>query len=184
MPPRPIITQERGPGAGASIFFTCKCANVIINTWHGAWLLYPACLIKGAAHCSSHLGCLSFTFPLFPSFTPLIPFFLPSVCLLSPSHLHASLLICLPPLHRLSLPSITQLFSHSYIITFFCQLALTMLTLREAISSGPLGTRKWQKAAFIYLCGSYRVVCLIMWLIDNTVSPLARTRTIGNLIHI
>lgn len=54
MPRQPIIRHERGPGeANASVFFTCKFSNVIINTWHGAWLNYPACLIKGAAYCSS-----------------------------------------------------------------------------------------------------------------------------------
>lgn len=175
----------------ASVFFTCKCCNVIINTWHGAWLNYAACLIKGAPHCSSQPCChlpLSVTFhhPFLPFFCRL--FFLFAFISSSPfaTFLSSPPLLFLFTLRPVSPP---PHFYHSAVFTvihyhFFRQLALAVLSLWGAIGGGPLGTRKWQKAAFIYLCGPYRVVCLIMWLIDNTVSPLARARTMGNLIHI
>lgn len=142
MPRQPIIRHETGPGeANTSFFFTCKFYNVIINTWHGAWLNYPPCLIKGAAYCSSqpfvallflHLPlCNSVSSPslffLFPF--PLHSYFSQHSSLLSssfltfsllPSHPLPSLLIFLPPFSLSSLPPFYHsAVSQSYIITFF-----------------------------------------------------------------
>lgn len=159
MPCQPIIRQERELGeASASVFFTCKCYNVIINTWHGAWLNYPACLIKGAPYCSSQALChlpLSVIFHhlllLFCLFSLIcislyIPFdtFLSSYLLtfsLLPSRALPGLLIFLPPF-----PLLPPLY-HSAVFTvihyhFFRQLALTVLSFVRSHWRGPLGDKE------------------------------------------
>lgn len=200
MPRQPIGGREgesRGESERESVFFTCKCYNVIINTWHGAWLNYPACLIKGAPRRGSVTFPLSVMFRqlLFPFLRRLLLLFVPlSLCVPLDSFLSSSLRSLSPfflPSHPLpgpvnrppSLPSLSCF--HGHTLSLFPSIGFNRAKFcEEPLAGAPLGTRKWQKAAFIYLCGPYRVVCLIMWLIDNTVSPLARTRTMGNLIHI
>lgn len=164
MPCQPIIRQGRGPGeARASFFFTCKCCNVIINTWHGAWLNYPPCLIKGATYCSSqpsvaslflspssfcNISSPSLSFPILSSFLTsyfcLHPFWFSFF--LSPhfpSFLHIHFLAC----WAFSLPFSPSLFYHSAVFTvihyhFFCQLALTLLSFVRSHWPRPLGDKE------------------------------------------
>lgn len=136
---------------------------MIINTWHGAWLNYPACLIKGTSYCNSPTSCCPSLFLTFLFLSNIITFsvFFLFVCFICSSLGFLSSLskfssffplTSLSPLPSNPLPS--QLislsvrplppFCHSAVFTvihyhFFCQLALTVLSFVKRRWGGPLG---------------------------------------------